>query len=119
MVKLRIPTLTCLRCAHRWVPRQTDVRICPKCKNARAFAVLKGWTVADAHVYADDAVSGAETKKLVQKSRLLDVVGGHPTPFAALILRDASRLSRRDGDEAFGELKRIAQAGVEVWFYQD
>lgn len=35
MVKLRIQTLTCLRCAHRWVPRQTDVRICPKCKSAR------------------------------------------------------------------------------------
>jgi Zn finger protein HypA/HybF involved in hydrogenase expression len=35
MVKLRIPTLTCLRCGHRWVPRQTDVRICPKCKSAR------------------------------------------------------------------------------------
>ncbi len=35
MVKLRIPTLTCLRCGHRWVPRQPDVRICPACKSAR------------------------------------------------------------------------------------
>ena len=34
-------------------------------------------------------------------------------------MRDASRFSRRDGDEAFGELKRLAQAGVEIWFYQD
>jgi len=34
-------------------------------------------------------------------------------------MRDASRFSRRDGDEAFGELKRLAQLGVEVWFYQD
>ena len=34
-------------------------------------------------------------------------------------MRDASRFSRRDGDEAFGELKRLAQQGVEVWFYQD
>ena len=33
-------------------------------------------------------------------------------------MRDASRLSRRDGDEAFGELKAIAKAGVAVWFYQ-
>lgn len=24
--------LTCLRCGHRWIPRQNDVRICPKCK---------------------------------------------------------------------------------------
>jgi DNA invertase Pin-like site-specific DNA recombinase len=87
-------------------------------ESGRAFAASKGWTVANAHVYADAAVSGAETKKLVQRSRLLDVIGAHP-PFSALILRDASRFSRRDGDEAFGELKRIAQAGVEVWFYQD
>ncbi len=34
-------------------------------------------------------------------------------------MRDASRFSRRDGDEAFGELKRLAQAGIEIWFYQD
>jgi DNA invertase Pin-like site-specific DNA recombinase len=27
-------------------------------ENARTFAVSKGWTVADPHVYADDAVSG-------------------------------------------------------------
>ena len=34
-------------------------------------------------------------------------------------MRDASRFSRRDGDEAFGELKRLAQRGVAIWFYQD
>ena len=33
-------------------------------------------------------------------------------------MRDASRFSRRDGDEAFGELKRIAQAGIQIWFYR-
>src|SRR5262249_15329407 len=40
-------------------------------------------------------------------------------PFTVLIMRDASRFSRRDGDEAFGELKRLAQAGIDIWFYQD
>ena len=35
MVKLRIPTLTCLRCDHHWIPRQADVRLCPKCKSVR------------------------------------------------------------------------------------
>ena len=34
-------------------------------------------------------------------------------------MRDTSRFSRRDGDEAFGELKAIDRAGVEVWFYQE
>jgi site-specific DNA recombinase len=93
------------------VPRQLE--------NARAFAAAKGWTVADAHVYADDAISGAETRKLVNRQRLLDAVSRGRPPFQVLVMRDSSRFSRRDGDEAFGELKRLAQAGVEIWFYQD
>src|SRR5262245_39148614 len=87
-------------------------------ENARAFALAKGWRVSEAHVYADDAISGAETHKLVNRQRLLAAIAAGP-PFQVLVVRDASRFSRRDGDEAFGELKRIAQAGVELWFYQD
>jgi Zn finger protein HypA/HybF involved in hydrogenase expression len=33
-MKLIIEKLKCLRCNHEWVPRQEDVRICPKCKSA-------------------------------------------------------------------------------------
>ena len=84
---------------------------------ARAFAAERGWTVADEHVFSDDAVSGAETRKLVDRQRLLDTIRSGP-PFQALIMRDTSRFSRRDGDEAIGELKRIVRAGVDVWFYE-
>ena len=87
-------------------------------ENARAFAATKGWTIREAHVYSDDAVSGAEVAKLINRQRLLGAVE-HGAPFQILIMRDASRFSRRDGDEAFGELKRLAQRGVEIWFYQD
>jgi DNA invertase Pin-like site-specific DNA recombinase len=69
--------------------------------NARSFAKAKGWRVVDEHVYADDAVSGAETRKLVARQRLLDVIAGGRPPFQVLVVRDASRFSRRDGDEAF------------------
>ena len=34
-----------------------------------------------------------------------------PPAVQALVMRDPSRFSRRDGDEAFGELKAIAKAG--------
>jgi DNA invertase Pin-like site-specific DNA recombinase len=85
-------------------------------ENARAFAVEKGWRVGD--VYSDDAISGAEVDKLKDRQRLLRAIEGGP-PFKVLIMREGSRFSRRDGDEAFGELKRIAQAGVEIWFYLD
>src|SRR4030095_11632407 len=71
--------------------------------NARAFAVTKGWTVAEDYIYADDAVCGAEIRKLKQRQRLLDVLASPSRPFQVLIMRDASRFSRRDGDEAFWE----------------
>jgi len=38
-------------------------------ESARAFAAARGWIVADAHVYADDAVSGADLKRLVQRQQ--------------------------------------------------
>src|SRR5262245_52130452 len=73
-------------------------------ENARAFAAQKGWVVDDAHVYADDAVSGADIKRLVQRQRLINTIRAD-APFDVLIMRDSSRFSRRDGDEAVAELK--------------
>jgi site-specific DNA recombinase len=87
-------------------------------ENARAFVSSKGWRVETGLVFADDAVSGVATKKLLNRQRLIDQIGDRPS-FQVLVMRDASRFSRRDGDEAFGELKRIAQSGVQIWFYQD
>ena len=29
---IQIPKLTCNKCDHLWIPRQADVRVCPKCK---------------------------------------------------------------------------------------
>src|SRR5262245_9277046 len=87
--------------------------------NARTFARARGWPVAEDRVYSDDAISGAETRKLVNRQRLLDALQGSPPPFQVLIMRDESRFSRRDGHEAVGELRHLAQSGIEVWFYQD
>lgn len=87
-------------------------------EEARAFITGRGWTVSEEHIYADDAVSGAETVKLVNRQRLLDTIWAG-APFQVLVMRDTSRFSRRDGDEAFGELKAIDRAGVQIWFYGD
>jgi DNA invertase Pin-like site-specific DNA recombinase len=32
-------------------------------EHAKAYALKKGWTVADEHVYVDDGISGAEFVK--------------------------------------------------------
>ena len=88
-------------------------------ENARTFAAARGWTIAEGHVYADDGISGAAVSKLKSRQRLLDQIHSGRAPFQALVVRDRSRFSRRDGDESFAELKAIARAGIQVWFYLD
>ena len=33
-MKVTVKKLFCRRCEHKWIPRKTDVRTCPKCKSA-------------------------------------------------------------------------------------
>ena len=52
-----------------------DKSVVRQIANAKAFAASKGWTVDDAHVYADDGVSGAEVaSKLRAKQRMLELI---------------------------------------------
>lgn len=96
-----------------------DRSVARQIANARTFAASKGWHVPDEHVYVDDGISGAETTRLVSKQRMLAIIKAGHVPFQALVMQGQDRLSRRDGDEAVGELKAIARAGVAVWFYSD
>jgi Zn finger protein HypA/HybF involved in hydrogenase expression len=32
-MKVDIKSIECLRCYHKWIPRKTPVRLCPKCKS--------------------------------------------------------------------------------------
>ena len=51
---------------------------------------------------------------------MLEAIKGSTTPpFDVLICQAPDRFSRREGDESFNELKTIARAGVQVWFYSD
>ncbi len=34
-MKVETIELTCKRCGHHWTPRQSEIRICPKCKSSR------------------------------------------------------------------------------------
>ena len=92
------------------VTRQTE--------NARTFAAAHGWSVDPQFVCADDGISGAETSRLRERQRMIDLITSGHCPFGVLIMQAPDRFSRRDGDEAFGELKRLARH-VEIWFYAD
>jgi site-specific DNA recombinase len=84
-------------------------------EHARAYAEHKGWTVADAHVYADDGISGAEFARRPGLQRLLAAVKVR-TPFDVLVISELSRLGREQ-IETQGLLKTLSQAGVRVFLY--
>jgi len=31
-MEIKIKKLKCEKCGHEWIPRTSDVRLCPKCK---------------------------------------------------------------------------------------
>jgi site-specific DNA recombinase len=84
--------------------------------DARAFAKLRGLpAIEDRHVYADDAVSGADVKNLRARARLIaDVEAGR---INVIIMADLSRYSRRDPAEVVLELKRLDRR-AKIYFYE-
>ena len=84
-------------------------------QQARAFAQAQGWTVDDAHVYEDDAISGATFDARPGLQALLQALRG-ARPFGHLIVRDASRIGREAFETGF-IIKRILQSGVRLHFY--
>jgi DNA invertase Pin-like site-specific DNA recombinase len=83
--------------------------------HARAYAVRKGWTVADVHVYADDGISAEFGDRRPGLARLLNALRPRP-PFQVLIMSEESRLGRESIEVAYA-LKTFAQAGVRVFLY--
>ena len=84
-------------------------------EHAKAYAVRKGWTVADEHVHVDDGISGAEFTNRPGLLRLMNSLKPRP-PFHVLIMSEESRLGREAIETAYA-LKQLVQAGVQVWFY--
>lgn len=53
--------------------------------NDRAFAESQGWAVDERYTFSDDGVSDAETRKLVEKQRMLDLIT-NGAPFEVLVM---------------------------------
>ena len=83
--------------------------------HAKAYALRKGWVVADEHVYADDGISGAEFATRPGFLRLMNALKPRPA-FQVLIMSEESRLGREAIEIAYA-LKQLTQAGVHVWLY--
>jgi DNA invertase Pin-like site-specific DNA recombinase len=87
-------------------------------ENARAYAVRKGWTVVEEHVYSDDGISGAEFVKRLGLARLLTALDQRPRPFDVLVMSEESRLGREQIETSY-VLKQLTDAGVRVFLYLD
>lgn len=84
-------------------------------EHARAYAVRKGWTIGEEHIYSDDGVSGAEFVKRPGFLRLMNALKPRP-PFQMLIMSEESRLGR-EAIQASYAFKQIIDSGVRVFFY--
>jgi site-specific DNA recombinase len=94
-----------------------DARSCERqIAQARAYASRQGWTVVDAHVYMDEAVSGAQFDR-PGLGRLLAAIDGRP-PFDVLIISEQSRLGRAT-IPTLALLQQLVVAGVRVFTYLD
>ena len=83
--------------------------------HARVYAVRKGWTADEAHVYVDDGISGAEFAKRPGFLRLMNALKPRPL-FQVLVMSEESRLGRESIKTAYA-LKQLIAAGVRVFFY--
>jgi len=84
----------------------------------RDFAERKGWHVLDAHVYQDEAKSGAEFERRPGLKGLLDAVSGKRLPVNILLVTERSRLGR-DTVRTLALIQALADAGLEMWSVYD
>lgn len=90
------------------VTRQVD--------NARAFAISKGWTVSDAHVFIDDGKSGAEFERRSGFQQLKRAVQQHPPPFQVVIVSEQKSIGRESFETNY-TIKQFAEAGLDLVEY--
>ena len=92
-----------------------DKSVIRQIDHARAYAVEKGWAVADEHIYCDSGISGAEFANRPGFLRLMNALKPRPS-FDVLIMSEESRLGRETLEVGY-TLKQIVTGGVRVFFY--
>ena len=62
-------------------------------EGARAFALARGWAVADEHIFIDDGISGAEFKRRPAFMRMMAALEPRP-PLQVLIVSEQKSIGR-------------------------
>jgi site-specific DNA recombinase len=85
-------------------------------EGAKAFITTKGWTLADAHVYTDDGVSGALFANRAEFQKMMrDAEAG---AFQHLVLFDLDRFGR-NARQTMLALNTLMDVGVTIWDYSN
>ncbi len=94
--------------------KQNSLTIDQQVRKCQEFAGSHDLRVLDAHIYADEAISGA-TDDRAGLRRLLSAARQRPRPFDVVLVDDTSRMSR-DLEHSLGIMKQLKFAGVRVVF---
>src|SRR5579859_2339960 len=94
--------------------KQNSLTIDQQIRKCRDYAKGQGLRVLDAHLYADEAISGA-TDDRAGLQELLLAAGQKPRPFDVVLVDDTSRLSR-DLANSLEIVKQMKFAGIRVVF---
>jgi site-specific DNA recombinase len=89
--------LRCATYARYSTDKQNPLSISDQVRKCREFSGRQGWRFLDAHVYSDEAVSGA-TDSRSGLARLIGAATSKPRPFDVILIDDSSRLSRNLAD---------------------
>jgi site-specific DNA recombinase len=109
--------MTVLRCAiyaRYSTDKQNPLSIDDQVRKCREFAVCQTWEVLDAHVYSDEAISGASDDR-TGLQRLLKAASTPAKAFDAVLVDDTSRLSRKLAD-SLRIFEQLRFAGVRLIF---
>ncbi len=83
-------------------------------EHTRQFIQVKGWTVAEDHIYTDDGISGAEFQNRPGFQALIAAL--KPKSFDAIVCSEPSRLGRDMTFTAY-HIRQIVDADVRIFYY--
>ena len=91
-----LPTMQCLRCKHKWIPRKESITVCPKCKSPY-------WNIPKGGNGENEAQNRRTDNGAIQE----DAATGEPAstdmePGSGTV-RDRKEFSTADGKEGEGD----------------
>src|ERR1700680_916766 len=107
-------SLRCAAYARYSTDRQNPLSTEDQLAKSRQYAAEHNWRFLEQHVYTDEEISGA-TLDRPGLLLLLDAAESRPRPFDAVLLEDASRLSRKQAD-VLNLCERLSFAGGKIHF---